>query len=153
MKNKLKKKMGRPRKKEGVISFWHFQRAGIVMSLYDEAQKNGQKHSAAVAQTVELIKQRDPVMRISETEVKRILAAWRPRGSYIILRLECSTLSEEELAKRYSIESQKPAMSLKKGSKLPAPSEVIHPKSVTTYKMSFGERPNYPRHNRKIPKV
>jgi hypothetical protein len=43
-------------------------RAVIVMSLYDEARKNGQKHSAAVTQTVELVKQRDPAMRISETE-------------------------------------------------------------------------------------
>ena len=78
----MKKKLGRPRKKEGVISFWNFQRAGIVMSLYDEARKSGQKHIAAIAQTVELIKQRDPVMRISETEVKRILATWRPRKSH-----------------------------------------------------------------------
>jgi hypothetical protein len=84
----MKKKMGRPRKKEGVISFWHFQRAGIAMSSYDEERMNGQKHSAAVVQALGLIKQRHPMMRISETEVKRILAAWRPRGPHIILRFE-----------------------------------------------------------------
>ena len=104
-----------------------------------EARKNGQKHSAAVTQTVELIKQRHPMMRISETEVKRTLAVWRPRGSHTILRFECSTLSGEELAKHYWIEAQSAAMSQEKSSKLSVPSDVILPKSLTTYKMYFGE--------------
>ena len=68
----MKKSMGRPRQKEGLFSFRDFDRANIAMSLYHEARKNGQKHSVAVAQTVESIKQRYPIMRISETEVKRI---------------------------------------------------------------------------------
>ena len=150
--NKMRKKLGRPQKKKGVSSFMQFERAGIVMSLYDKARKNGQKHSAAVAQTVELIKHNLPMMRISETEVKRILGTYRPRGSQIIVRFECSMLSGEELAKRYCIVSKLAAISEKKGSKLPAPSDVILPKSVRTYKMYFSERPNYPRHNRKLPK-
>ena len=148
----MKKKLGRPRKTKGEISTNDFMRAATVMSLFDDARKNGQKHSAAVAQSIEVIKQRHPMMRISESEVKRILAAWRPRGSHTILRVECSTLSKEEIAKRYCSESQPAALSEKKGSKLPAPSDVILPKPVTTYKMYFGERPNYPRHNRKPPK-
>lgn len=129
-----------------------FERAGLVMSSYDEARENGQKHSAAVAQTVELIQHSHPMMRISETEVKRILAACRPRGSHIILRFECLTLSGKELAKRYRIDAQPAAVSQQKGSTLPAPSNVIFPSSVTTFKMYFGERPNYPRHNQKPPK-
>ena len=129
-----------------------FERASLVMTSYDEARKNGQKHSAAVVQTVELIKQSNPMMRISKTEVKRILAAWRPSGSHIILRIECSMLSKEEIAKQYCSEPQPAAMSQKEGSQLPAPSDVMLPKSITTYKMHFGERPNYPRHNRKPPK-
>jgi hypothetical protein len=148
----MKKKLGRPRKKKGVSSFMQFERAGLAMSSYDEARKNGQKHSAAVAQTVELLKHSHPVIRISQTEVKRILAACRPRGSHTILRFECSTLSGEEIAKRYGIEEQPAALSQKKGPKLPAPSDVILPKSITTYKMYIGERPNYSRHNRKLPK-
>ena len=72
LRSKEMKSMGRPRKKEGEISFRDFDRANIAMSLYHEARKNGQKHSVAVAQTVESIKQRYPIMRISETEVKRI---------------------------------------------------------------------------------
>jgi hypothetical protein len=148
----MKKKMGRPRKTEGLISHQDFARAGIVMSSYDEARKDGQKHSVAVRQTVEFVKQRYPKKRISETEVKRILAIWRPRGSHTILRFECSTLSKDELTKHYWIQDQLAALSQKKGLKLAAPSDVIPPKPVTTYKMRFGERPNYPRHNRKSPK-
>ena len=96
----MKKKLGRPRKTEGEFSTNDLVRAGTVMGLYDEARKDGQKHSAAVVQTVELIKERHSMMRISETEVKRILAVWRPRGSHTILRFEYSMISGEELAER-----------------------------------------------------
>ena len=68
--------MGRPPKKEEEISLRDSVRAGIVMSFYDQARENGQKHSVAVAQTVEWIKQRNPKFPISETGVKRNLAAW-----------------------------------------------------------------------------
>jgi hypothetical protein len=148
----MKKKLGRPRKTDGGISTNDLVRAGTVMGLYDQARQNGQKHSAAVAQSVELIKQHHPMMRISETVVKRILAEWRPRGSHTILRFEYSTISGEELAKRSGIEAHPAAVSQDQCSKLPAPSGAIPPKSLTTYKAYFGERPNYPRHNRKLPK-
>src|ERR1700676_3612310 len=148
----MKKKIGRPRKKEGVISFPDFQRVGIVGSLYDEARESGQKHSVAVGQTVELIKQRYPTMRISETLVKRILATWRPRGSHNILLFKVKTRNREELAKHRN-DAQLAAMSQEKGSKLSAPSDVVLPSSVTTFGMTLGERPTYPRHNRKPPKV
>lgn len=148
----MKKKLGRPRKTEGGFSTNDLVRAGTVMALYDQARQNGQKHSAAVMQSVELIKQRHPMMRVSETEVKRILAVWRPRGSHSILRFEYSTVSGEELANRYGIEAHPSAASQYQCSKLPTPSGVIPPKSLTTYKIYFGERPNYPRHNRKQPK-
>jgi hypothetical protein len=75
----MKKKMGRPRKKKGVISPWAFTRAGIVMSAYDEARENGQKHSVAVRQSVEVIRQLHPKIPISETGVRRILSQFRPR--------------------------------------------------------------------------
>lgn len=128
----MKKNMGRPRKKEGEISFEDFLRVGIVGSLYDHAREGGQKHSVAVTQAVELIKKRDPTMRISETLVKCILAAWRPRGSHDILLFKVSTLTGDKLAKLY-------------------PNEA--PISVTKFGMTLGDRPIYPRHNRKPPKV
>jgi hypothetical protein len=152
MKKKMKKKMGRPRKTEGQLSHQDFARAGIVMGLYDEARRVGQKHSVAVKQTVEFVKQHYPRKRISETGVKRILAEFRPRESQTILRFERSTLAGEELATFYWIQEQLAALRQKKGFRLPAPSDVIPPKSVATYKIRFGERPIYPRHNRKSPK-
>jgi hypothetical protein len=148
----MKKKLGRPRKTEGEFSTNDLVRAGTVMSLYDQARQNGHKHSAVVTQSVELIKQRHPMMRISETEVKRILAVWRPRGSHTVLLFEYSTISGEELAKRRGIEAHPAAVSQNQCSKLPAPSGDFPPKSLTTYKVYFGERPNYLRHNRKLPK-
>ncbi len=148
----MKKKLGRPRNPEGAISPQDFARAGIAMSVYDEARETGQKHSVAVAQTVEFIKQRHPKMRISETEVKRILAKLRPRKSQTILLFERSTPSEEELAKFRCIQEQLRALQQEKGLRLPVPSGVDAAKPVTIYKIRFGERPNYPRHNRKTPK-
>jgi hypothetical protein len=148
----MEKKLGRPRKSDGVISPQDFARAGIAMSVYDEARGNGQKHSVAVTQTVEFIKQRHPKMRISETEVKRILAKFRPRNSQTILRFERSTLSEEGLVKFHWIQERLRALQQKDGLSLPAPADVGVTKPVTTYKIRFGERPNYPRHNRKTPK-
>jgi hypothetical protein len=144
------KKLGRPRKTQGVITYQEFARAGIVMSSYDEARENGQKHSVAVAESVEFVRQRFPRMRISETAVRRILAGWRPRESQTILRFECSTLTEDELVKFRWIQQQLGALRQESG--LPAPSDFSAPKSVMTFKIRFGERPNYPRHNRKTQK-
>ena len=87
-------------------------RAGIVMAVYDEARQNDQKHSVAVRQAVEFVKQNYPALRISETAVRRILAEWRPL--------------------------------------LP---DINNPsKTATKFVFGFGERPNYPRSNRKITK-
>jgi len=148
----MEKKLGRPQKSKGVISAQDFARAGIAMSVYDEARENGQKHSVAVAQSVEFIKQRHPKMRISETEVKRNLAKFRPRNSQTILLFERSTPTEEELAKFRSIQERLRALQQEKGLRLAAPSGVDAAKPVTIYKIRFGERPKYPRHNRKTSK-
>jgi hypothetical protein len=98
MKRKPKKKLGRPRKTEGLISHRDFARAAIVMSAYNDARKNGEKHSVGVKQSVEVARQRHPTMRISETGVKRILAEFRPRKGQTILRFERSTLTNEDRA-------------------------------------------------------
>jgi len=148
----MKKKLGRPRKTKGVIAYKDFARAGIVMGAYDAARENGQKHSAAVAQSVEFTRQHYPEMRISETGVKRILAKLRPRKSQTILLFERSTPSEEELAKFRCIQEQLRALQQEKGLRLPEPSGVDAAKPVTIYKIRYVERPNYPRHNRKTPK-
>jgi hypothetical protein len=148
----MKKKLGRPRKAEGLISRRDFARAGIVMSLYDEARKNGQKHSMAVRETVDFVKKPYPKMRISETGLKRILAKFRPRNSQTILRFERSTLTAEELAKFRWMQGILAAYWHDKESILQPPSPLSPIGPVTTFKFRFGERPNFPRTNRKSPK-
>jgi hypothetical protein len=148
-----KRRPGRPRKKEGTLEHRQFVRAGIVMSAYDEARQSDQKHSVAVRQTVEFVKQNYPEVRISETAVRRILAEWRPRNSGTILRFERSIMTEEEVKKYRSVREQAAIFQQEKGLKVPVPSDINNPsKTVTKFVFGFGERPNYPRFNRKITK-
>jgi hypothetical protein len=150
----MKKKPGRPRKKEGVISHRDFARAGIVMSVFDEARGNGEKHSVAVAQCVQFIRQRYPRLRISETGVKRILSEFRPRKSQTILQFEQTVLDEQALMTFRTIQENLRNLqrTRTKGLNLPEPLGVGTVKPVSVFKIRFGERPHYARHNRKIPK-
>jgi hypothetical protein len=140
---------GRPKNNLGTIRFWRFARAGIVMCAYDEARKRGEKHRDAVNESAEYIRKRHPRMPISQTEVKRILATFRPRNSKTILRFGRSTVSEEKLKQLRSIQEQLASVRAKKG--LPLPRIPNLPKSPVAYTFGFKERPLYPRHNRKIP--
>jgi hypothetical protein len=112
-----KKRKGRPPQARNTIQSWQFVRAARVMCAYDEARERGDKHSVAVRGVVEHLKQSNPGMPISQTEVKRILAVWRPRNAGTILRFE-------------------------RNQELTGPVESLIAR--------FAERPNYPRHNRKI---
>ena len=69
---------GKTQKTKGVISYQNFTRAGIVMCVYDELRKNGQKHSLAVSETIEFTTQHYPNKRVSETAVRRNLGEFRP---------------------------------------------------------------------------
>jgi hypothetical protein len=130
-----------------------FMRAGIVMAVYDEARQNDQKHSVAVRQAVEFVKQNYPALRISETAVRRILAEWRPRNSGTILRFERSTMTAEEIAKYRSVREQAAAFQQQIGPSVPPLPDINNPsKTATKFVFGFGERPNYPRSNRKITK-
>jgi hypothetical protein len=139
-----KRPRGRPKKEEGRIELWRFGRAGMVFFAYDEARRRGEKHAVAVVQAVEYVRQRYPEMPISQTEVRRLLATFRPRKSRTILRFERATLDGERLKKfRFvaGVLGEKPQT---------APQDL--PESITSYKFRFAERPQYPRHNRKNPK-
>jgi hypothetical protein len=140
---------GRPKNNEGIVPFWRFARAGIVMCVYDEARKRGEKHSTAVNQAVKYVRQHRTEMPISETEVKRTLAAFRPRHGRIILRFKRSTISKKKLMQLRSIQKQLANLKGKKDSSSIAVPNL--PKSRVSYTFSFEERPLYPRHNRKIP--
>ncbi len=145
-----KRKRGRPRKAGDTIQPWQFARAARVMCAYDEARERGEKYSAAVQHAVDFVKQRSPKMRISRTEVKRILAAWRPRNAGTILRFERSIMTEEEIKKFDWIQEQLSALAKSEGQSTPVLSKASPKNNPMIFKIRFGERPNYPRHNRKI---
>jgi len=146
-----KRLRGRPRKTGDTIQFWQFARAGMALCAYDEARGRGEKHSAAVRDVVQFVKQRNPEMHISETETKRILAAWRPRGSQTILRFDHSSMSEEDLKRRRWILEQLAMLRGKKSLTLPTPPNYDLARNVAAFKFRLAERPNYPRHNPKNP--
>ncbi len=146
-----KRQTGRPRKKADTIQPWQFARAAMVMCAYDEARGRGEKHSTAVQHAVDSVKQCNREMPVSQTEVKRILATWRPRGSRIILRFESKILTEEDIKRHCSIREQLAALQGKNGLKLEVPTNHEVTRSATSLIIYFAEKPNYPRHNRKIP--
>ena len=148
-----KKPLGRPKKKEGAIACWRLFRDVMVVSAYAEARESGEKHSAAVTQAVDHVRQRCSEMRISETEVKRTLAIYQPRNNQIIFQFKRVTLHESELMRQRNVLEQAVAeLRGKKGLWKPLPSIQDSPKSRTAYTFAYAERPLYPRHNRKTPK-
>ncbi len=110
-----KKKRGRPRKAGDTVQLWQFVRAGVAMCAYDEARGSGEKHSAAVRHAAQFVKQLHPEMPISTTEVKRILAAWRPRSSHTIFRFERSSLGAEDRIMHRLLREQLAMLKGKKG--------------------------------------
>jgi hypothetical protein len=89
-------------------------------------------------------------MRISETGVRRILAAYRPRTSQTILRFDRRTMTDAERV-RYRLIREQAAAHEEQGSKVTLPADIRSPKPVMKYMIRFAERPNYPRYNRKDP--
>jgi hypothetical protein len=145
-----KRPRGRPRKAEGREEFWRFVRTGIIISEYDEARKSGQKHSVAVNQAVEYLKQHQPEMPVSETVVKRTLATFRSRNSQTTLRFKRSIVGKKKLARLRSMLEQAHDTQRQMGLSVPPPAI---PKNLTAYKFGYAKRPHYFRHNRKNPKV
>jgi hypothetical protein len=73
-------KRGRP-KKNGQVPPWMLERVTIVLYAYERARAAGAKHLTAVQETVGFVRANRPLMPISETAVKRILAEWRSNRS------------------------------------------------------------------------
>ena len=85
-----RKQRGRPRKQKDTIKSWQFARVAMILCAYDEARRKGDKHSVAVKDAVDIIRQRSPELSISESGVKRTLATWRPREGRTVLFFERS---------------------------------------------------------------
>jgi hypothetical protein len=73
------KKPERP-KKNGQKPMSVLERDMLVIYAYGRARDAGEKHIVAILEAVKYIRDTAPAMRISETEVKRIVARWRPKG-------------------------------------------------------------------------
>jgi hypothetical protein len=147
----VRRPRGRPKKEEGREEFWRFIRAGIIISAYDEARKDGQKHIVAVTQVVEHLRQHHPEMPVSETVVKRTLATFRSRTDPITLRFQRSTVGKKKLARLQSVLKQAHDLQREMGLSVPPLSIQNLPKSLKAYSFGFASRPRYPRHNQKIP--
>jgi hypothetical protein len=144
-----KKKRGRPRKQVGEGSFKDFKRAGMVISAYDELRRKNEKHSVAVREAAEMLKQRHPKMPVSDTGVRRILAEYRPRESRTTLLFDRSIIIEAGRERLRRMLEQVQAAQPEQGAKADVSPEMELPTPRTKYMFRFGERPTYPRHNAK----
>jgi len=123
----------------------------MLMSAYDDARRRGEKHSAAVKSAVDFVKQHHPDMSISETEIRRVLAIYRPQGSQTVLLFERSILNEEDLERRRLFRER---LAMVPGNENLQVKESLNQDptgSVGVFRIRFGERPNYPRSNCKNP--
>jgi len=143
-------KRGRPRKEPGTIPFWQFRRVAAVIPLYDEARKHGEKHCAAVQYAAVKARCLHPNMRISETEVKRILAIWRPRGEQMVMHFKKKFLTEREDIERHRwiLEKAKELME-SNGQKVRTRSGGAGNRAPQIIQFGFAPAPNYPRVNQK----
>ena len=141
-----KQRRGRPRKRKGRIELWQFARAAKIICAYEETRARGEKHGAAISRTVELVTKDDPDIRVSETEVRRTLAAFRPRNAKTILRFKRAILTKKGITRIRRMLAQVPNSE----GLLPPPAPNDNsPIRGTLFEIRFGKRPNYPRYNRK----
>ena len=63
---------------------WMLRRETMIIYGYDQARRLGEKHAAAIKEAVRYVRETDPLMRISETEVRRVLAYWRPISERVV---------------------------------------------------------------------
>jgi len=117
---------GRPRK-NGEKPRWMFERSLFILLEFHKTRNREPKHSAAIRDTVAVIRRKYPELPISETEVKRILAKWMPRDC------ETAFLVRE-----------------------PANPDAMHRLPCGDYRPTvsiyIGPRPVYPRINQKTPR-
>ena len=142
------KKRGQPRK-HGVAGPEHLARAVMIMDFYSKASAGGLKHSAAVTETVALVRQVHPEMAISASEVKRVLAELRPQDSPVELRVHSSILEGEEAARRRAFFIQMAEFAGTKSRTELTDQDLRKP--LRSFKLGFAKRTNYHRHNAKIP--
>jgi hypothetical protein len=128
-------KRGRPQKNE-LQPPWMLGRMLQVLYAYNEARCLGFKHSVALTEVVATVKKRWPSMRISETEVKRILAQYQPRNSRIAIKV----------VKKKDVPAKPLPPEVCSAMRLPEGYTLKH-----AFSFGFGPRPQYPRTNSRTP--
>jgi hypothetical protein len=139
------KKMGRPRK-NGRVGPKHLGRSLKIMHAFPKARRDGLKYSAAVRETVDAVRRLAPGMPISESEVKRVVAEFSPRGSQIELRVESLIVEGEEAARRRYRAHMPEAAGRKEFPKITDPDQQ---KPLKIFRFGFAQKAHYPRHNAK----
>lgn len=137
-------KRGRPKKTPGDAKFSEFVRAIIFLASYHRARQEGEKHSAALSQAVEFVKQSRPDLAMSQTTAKRILSTFQSRTTDCVLTVERSALGEAEVERLQAMMAQ-----------VPSEFSDFHAKDFnprTKYVFGYAPRPCYPRHNAKPPR-
>ena len=83
-------KRGRP-SKEGKKDPIALVRAMIALCAYGQARQTRTKYDSAVEFAVEAVQRTLPGIAVSRTEIKRALAAFRPRGEeeILLVAMEC----------------------------------------------------------------
>jgi hypothetical protein len=135
---------GRPRKPADTFTAAQFGRDAKILNLYHHVRATGQKHSAAVAEVVRIIKSQNASIRISQSTVKRTLTIWRHAGLHFEIRVP----TEKELKHQAAVRAMIAAI---KNVFRPG---VVPPLSGSTptspvLSIRFGARTIYPRHNGK----
>ncbi len=81
-KGKMTRKRGRP-KESGMEEGPRFERTAQALLIYNKARAAGEKHASALQMAAQAIRAQNPGIRISLTEVRRILAKLQPRNKPI----------------------------------------------------------------------
>ena len=146
-------KNGRPRK-NGVKEPWHLGRTLRIIEAYRVARERGEKRESAIEEAVLAVKQFDPDMPVSKTEVKRVLAEFASIYSDVSIRAESTILEGESAAekRRFAFDMMKFAdkYCVRSSEKLPVEltEEQLH-RPLTVISFGYARRPVYKRHNSK----
>jgi hypothetical protein len=138
-----------------------------VLHAYDRARKSGMKHSVAVREAADFVRQRQQ-MPVSETEVRRILAKYRPRNSRSTLVVDYSRIDGIEAENTRAILAHLQALTAGKDVPPPVLKPVPNGNAAASetscaggtggalplakFTARIAQRPNYLRHNAKAPK-
>ena len=109
-------------------------RDALAMAYYESLRQSGQKHSVAVKETIEAMRQNFSDLKISRSGLQRIRNRCQPKGLPYVWRFCFKTQAEVDQAAEFF-------------RALGVEQTWVRQASVT---LSIGPRPEYRRHNAKL---